>query len=111
MSSISRRTLLGYSGTTAAGIAFGTSGTAEAASAEEAQAASSEFPEGTLFRGSALLNDVEGYLNLEFSVSTNQTGAQDIDPVEIAELLSDLAAARGWPAVTFYGTPKPAPLN
>jgi hypothetical protein len=34
-----------------------------------------------------------------------------ISPQEIADLLNDLAVRRGWPAITFYGTPKAAPLN
>ncbi|MDQ0954458.1 hypothetical protein QFZ24_008381 [Streptomyces phaeochromogenes] len=34
-----------------------------------------------------------------------------INPLEIANLLNELAESRGWPPATFYGTPAPAPLT
>ncbi|WP_367324990.1 hypothetical protein [Streptomyces sp. HUAS ZL42] len=34
-----------------------------------------------------------------------------IDPLEIAEALDEPVVSRGRPPITFYGTPKPAPLN
>ncbi|MFE4962576.1 twin-arginine translocation signal domain-containing protein [Streptomyces sp. NPDC056660] len=53
MSSISRRSLLGYSGTAAAGALVGTTAPAQQAEAAESatETASTEFPEGTVFSG------------------------------------------------------------
>ncbi|GAA3093868.1 hypothetical protein GCM10017687_00210 [Streptomyces echinatus] len=92
------------------------------ASAPQAQAAQSEtrttaaeFPQGTLFEGRASLNadrDMPYDLEIKFSVRNPEApAASAITPQQIAELLSDFAASKGWPPVTFYGTPAPAPLN
>ncbi|MFB6963076.1 hypothetical protein ACFCYB_40475 [Streptomyces sp. NPDC056309] len=51
-------------------------------------------------------------LQIKFSVRTDETPARyDISPQEIAEALNELAARKGWSAITFYGTPAPARLN
>ncbi|WP_251091751.1 twin-arginine translocation signal domain-containing protein [Streptomyces sp. Caat 7-52] len=122
MTSISRRSLLGYSGTTAAGAMIGgtvSAPQAQAAQAETVQAetetAAADFPRGTLFDGVASLNadrDMPYELQIKFSVTTEEAPAANaITPQEIAKLLSDFAVSKGWPPVTFYGTPAPAPLN
>ncbi|MER5526237.1 twin-arginine translocation signal domain-containing protein [Streptomyces sp. NPDC002677] len=116
MSSISRRSLLGYSGTAAAGAVVGTTASAQQTQAAESatETASTQFPEGTLFSGGSNLGgDADLYLTVKFSVDTNATDASGnrIDPVELAGLLSDFAVSRGWPAIAFYGTPRPAKLN
>ncbi|MBL1109999.1 twin-arginine translocation signal domain-containing protein [Streptomyces sp. 5-8] len=127
MTSISRRSLLGYSGTTAAGAMIGGTVSAPQAQAAQAQAAQAEtaqaetetaaadFPRGTLFDGVASLNadrDMPYELQIKFSVTTEEAPAANaITPQEIARLLSDFAVSKGWPPVTFYGTPAPAPLN
>ncbi|MFG2968069.1 MULTISPECIES: twin-arginine translocation signal domain-containing protein [unclassified Streptomyces] len=113
MSSISRRSLLGYSGTAAAGAVVGTATSAEQAQAAETETASAVFPEGELFTGGSSIGDVDTYLTIRFSVETNATDASgnQISPGELADLLSDFAVSRGWPAVTFYGRPVPAKLN
>lgn len=140
MSSLSRRTLLGYTGTAAAGTAAAgtalfTGGPARAAengTAEEnptpgpAQAqppsqtqtqaqenAGADFPEGTKFSGYVRMPGTEmTELTVSFTVSTTEApAAQRISALEVAEALNELAATRGWPPVTFYGTPAPAPLN
>lgn len=116
MSSISRRSLLGYSGTTAAGAVLGTTGSVQAA---EAEASSADFPINTEFSGNSNISnsnpdysEPDGHLELSFRVNcdTNRTGTK-IDPIDIANALNELAESRGWPPITFYGTPAPAPLN
>ncbi|MCX5395468.1 twin-arginine translocation signal domain-containing protein [Streptomyces sp. NBC_00102] len=129
MSSISRRTLLGYSGT-AAGAALGGIASAQPAEAAEAPAAqatqatqaeastttAAEFAPGTLFDGltrTPFNADGEwGELRIKFSVEHAETPvAHVVSPLELAQLLNDFAATKGWPAMTFYGTPVAAPLN
>ncbi|MFI5673766.1 hypothetical protein [Streptomyces cellulosae] len=127
MSSISRRTLLGYSGTAAAGTVLGVTAPAEAAETAEttettettaasgtaaaSAAPASEFPEGTLFSGRTSLDYAA--MAIRFSVEMVETPPDGyaVDPSEIADALNELVVSRGWPAITFYGTPKPAPLN
>ncbi|MDX2606043.1 hypothetical protein PV379_27665 [Streptomyces caniscabiei] len=123
MSSFSRRSLLGYSGTAAAGAVLASGGTAQAATttaggaavnaSAESGTAAVDFPEGTRFSGTVRMPGTEmTELTLSFTVSTVETpAAQRISALEVAEALNELAAARGWPPVTFYGAPAPAPLN
>ncbi|WP_328966944.1 hypothetical protein [Streptomyces sp. NBC_00239] len=119
MSGISRRSLLGYSGTAAAGAALSSAGSAQAADAEaqavdQAQAAQAApaFPSGTEFKGRVSLPDYSGELTITFSVAmVDAAPAHGVAPLEIANALSQLAQQRGWLPVTFYGTPAPAPLT
>ncbi|GAB2923136.1 MULTISPECIES: hypothetical protein [Streptomyces] len=111
MSSLSRRTLLGYTGTAAAGtVAAG----AALSTGTQAQADTGpDFPEGTKFSGYVRMPGTEmTELTVSFTVSTTEApAAQRISALEVANALNELAAARGWPPITFYGTPAPAPLN
>ncbi|MEV0173573.1 twin-arginine translocation signal domain-containing protein [Streptomyces sp. NPDC050803] len=117
MSSLSRRSLLGYSGTTAAGAVLGSATSAQPAQAAEAEAetTSTVFPPDTLFNGMSRIShtDTGTELYIKFSVQVAETppAGAEITPQEIAELLSEFAVSRGWPPITFYGTPAPAPLN
>ncbi|GAA3482105.1 hypothetical protein GCM10018966_066370 [Streptomyces yanii] len=123
MSSMSRRTLLGYSGTTAAGAVLGGAAAAQPAQAAEpqavqaqAQTASADFPAGTLFEGRVGMDtgaETPADLRIKFSVMIEETPPADsvISPQEIADALNELAARKGWPTITFYGTPAPARLN
>lgn len=120
MSSISRRSLLGYSGTTAAGAVLGsTAGAppAQAAEAEDAGAQATEFDSQTFFKGrtgrpGADPTGTTMEVEIEFRVqNTEAPAAYEVSPAEVAEALNELAASKGWPPITFYGTPKPAPLN
>ncbi|MEU6010694.1 twin-arginine translocation signal domain-containing protein [Streptomyces sp. NPDC047453] len=123
---MSRRSLLGYSGTTAAGAVLGGAAAAQPAPAQaaepqavqaQAKTASADFPVGTLFEGRVDKStgaETPASLQIKFSVRTEETPAQapyDISPQEIADLLNELAARKGWPTITFYGTPAPARLN
>ncbi|KUJ69448.1 hypothetical protein ACZ90_11195 [Streptomyces albus subsp. albus] len=127
MSGISRRSLLGYSGTTAAGAVLASAGSAQAADAEEkkgkdaggtgveesvgAQAAAS-FPAGTEFKGRTAVPGVGGELVITFSVAMMDAPAShDVPAIDIANALTKLAEDHGWSPITFYGTPAPAPLT
>jgi hypothetical protein len=144
MSSLSRRTLLGYTGTAAAGTAAAgtalfaggparaaengtadenptpgraqtqpTSQTQTQAQAQAQENAGADFPEGTKFSGYVRMPGTEmTELTVSFTVSTTEApAAQRISALEVANALNELAATRGWPPITFYGTPAPAPLN
>ncbi|MEU6806737.1 hypothetical protein [Streptomyces neyagawaensis] len=125
MSSLSRRTLLGYTGTAAAGAALTAGGTARAAEngtadenptptqAQAQETAAADFPEGTKFSGYVRMPGTEmTELTVSFTVSTTEApAAQRVSALEVANALNELAATRGWPPITFYGTPAPAPLN
>ncbi|MDV9173411.1 hypothetical protein R6V09_25325 [Streptomyces sp. W16] len=117
MSRISRRSLLEYSGTTAVGAMVGAAAAAQPAQAAEAatDTTPADFPAGTLFTGTASLinSDESPQLTIKFSVAASETPPtpNGITATDIADLLNDFAASRGWPSITFYGTPAPAPLN
>ncbi|EST32979.1 twin-arginine translocation signal domain-containing protein [Streptomyces niveus] len=115
MSKISRRSLLGYSGTAAAGAVLASSATPASAATEEAGdagAAAVEFQNGTEFAGSSRVITNEASLRVTFSIAIEEAPAANrISALEVAEALSALAEARGWSPITFYGTPPPAPLN
>ncbi|MEU2021420.1 hypothetical protein ABZ565_04535 [Streptomyces sp. NPDC016469] len=127
MSQFSRRSLLGYTGTAAAGAVFATAGTSEAAGRDEPATAAEatttstsatnpvEFVDGTEFRADQSMSESDLMMEMSFKVRVDKPNgcpsAQDITPLEVAEALSALAQSKGWPPLTFYGTPAPAPLN
>jgi hypothetical protein len=116
LSSVSRRSLLGYSGTAAAGAALGTTAQAEAAGDPTAPP---EFPVNTEFTGDANIpgpdnGEPDGHVNISFRVDCSTSGAarpKQIDPIDIANVLNEYLQSRGWPTMTFYGIPVRAPLN
>ncbi|WP_406387750.1 hypothetical protein [Streptomyces sp. NBC_00887] len=111
---MSRRKLLGYSGTAAAGAVFASTATAEAAETDEAPA-TVEFTDGTEFRADASMAESDLRMDMSFKVRVDKPNgypsAQDITPLEVAQALSALAQSKGWPPLTFYGTPPPVALN
>ncbi|WJV50520.1 hypothetical protein [Streptomyces flavofungini] len=123
MSGVSRRSLLGYSGSAAAGAVLASAGTAQAddnggaADARPAQAAEGSgsevtFAPGTEFSGRVQHSTGYAELSMTFSVRVEEpSGQQVVTPMDVAEALNDLAAKRGWPPITFYGTPPKARLN
>ncbi|SDN01967.1 hypothetical protein [Actinacidiphila guanduensis] len=141
MSSMSRRAVLGFTGTAAAGALVAGAGPAQAADipqstdrraqagdrqatgrrsreahAEQAGTTTTDFPPGTQFTAHATQDfpggEDPGDLTLTFSVTTvEEPPAYTLTPLDIATALSEYAQSRGWPALTFYGTPAPAPLN
>ncbi|MFI2617266.1 hypothetical protein [Streptomyces sp. NPDC018584] len=127
MSNVSRRSLLGYSGSAAAGAVLASAGTAHADSdstgatedkgarsteAGPARAAAVAFEPGTQFSGRAQHSSGYAEVSMTFSIRHEETsGQQEISPEEVAEALNELATRRGWPRITFYGTPPKAPLN
>jgi len=76
------------------------------------------FKPGALFSGSAVImppdSDIAA-VSLTFKVESEATppppGTTMITPLMVAEALSDLAEANGWPAITFSGPPVDEPLN
>ncbi|MEV6396217.1 hypothetical protein AB0M39_15815 [Streptomyces sp. NPDC051907] len=114
MTRVSRRALLGYSGTAAAGAVLASSGSAQAAGGETAQAsqtAAVEFDPGTQFQGDTSIGDRDAYMEVKFSLRVEGAPAQNvITPLEVAQALNQLAASRGWPPIQFHGTVR-APLN
>ncbi|MFD9902849.1 hypothetical protein [Streptomyces sp. NPDC059063] len=120
MSGVSRRSVLGYSGSAAAGAVLASAGTAQAKDGNNAQTAQTAersqaavaFEPGTQFSGRAQHSTGYAEVSMTFSIRHEETsGQQEISPAEIAEALNELAAKRGWPRITFYGTPPKAPLN
>lgn len=117
LSELSRRSLLGYSGTAAAGAVLASSGTAQATATEATETADATtvtFPSGTEFSGKTLMpvDDYAAQISLSFSIAFSEAPTTNtITPLEVANALNELTASRGWPAITFYGTPAPAPLT
>ncbi|MEE1736882.1 hypothetical protein PUR49_10265 [Streptomyces sp. BE147] len=117
MSNISRRSLLGYSGTAAAGAVFASAGTAAAedTDADAAQPTAVEFSPGSKFEASSSMAESDLMMEMTFSVRVDwpngYPSAHDITPLEIANALSAIAESKGWPPLTFYGPQPPAPLN
>lgn len=120
MSNISRRSLLGYSGTAAAGAVFASAGTASADGTESegsdaAQSTAVEFSPGSKFEANASMAESDLMMEMSFSVRVDwpngYPSAQDITPLEVANALSAIAESKGWPPLTFYGPQPPAPLN
>ncbi|MFF3782706.1 hypothetical protein [Streptomyces sp. NPDC001933] len=115
MSEISRRSLLGYSGSAAAGAVFASAGAARAAGTEEAQSAPVEFGPGTEFKAQQSMAESDLMMEMTFSVRVDwpngSPSAQEITALEVAQALSAIAESKGWPPLTFYGTPAPAPLT
>ncbi|MDG4859647.1 hypothetical protein P8605_16060 [Streptomyces sp. T-3] len=113
MKDVSRRALLGYSGTAAAGAVLAGTGSAQAAESEPAGAAQEtvEWGPGAEFGGSTTIGDIDAYMEVKFSIRVEQAPAEgDITALEVANALNELIAARGWPQIKFYGTVS-APLN
>ncbi|MCS0636312.1 hypothetical protein NX801_11695 [Streptomyces sp. LP05-1] len=121
MTSVSRRAVLGYSGSAAAGAVLASGGAAEATQARtpEASAAGAgaaagpavEFAPGTAFEGQTSIGDIDAALQVSFTVRTDNTPARHaITERDIADALNELAVSRGWPAIQFYGSVR-TPLN
>lgn len=136
MSSLSRRSLLGYSGS-AAGAALASGGTAQPATAEaaaesttpassasaerQAEAAAVEFPPGTEFSGasgpSVPEQDTWFDLRIRFTVEVSDVNGgtlppeHAVSPADIANALSEFAASKGRPPITFSGRPVPVAVN
>ena len=77
-----------------------------------------EFPNGTEFRTITAIMDPGsgeqlGSVELHFTVNDNPTSGSypAVTSLEIAEAISGLYAARGWPHMLFSGRQAEAPLN
>jgi hypothetical protein len=126
MSGISRRSVLGVTGTAAAGTILATAGPAQAAQpaaatsatahAQQADATEPVFPNGTVFTADASPTlpggEDNSYLSITFSVRCDETpAAYALTPADVADALSAYAQTRGWPPLTFYGAPAPVAVN
>jgi len=117
MSSVSRRSVLGYTGTAAAGAVLPTvvAGSAQAAEAkseaqaDQAGATGVVFPNGTLFKAVVHRGSEDDEIALSFTLGAGESSG--VTPAEVANLLSTYVQSKGWPALTFYGTPAVQPLN
>ncbi|MEV0322294.1 hypothetical protein ACIBKX_38745 [Streptomyces sp. NPDC050658] len=120
MTGVSRRALLGYSGSAAAGAALAGTGTARAAEGEPAKAApaadaaqeyDANVPNGQEFGGDVSIGDIDAMMQFSFKLRVeNAPAAKQITPMEIVDAFNEIATSRGWPSMTFYYATS-APLN
>ncbi|MEU7647728.1 hypothetical protein [Streptomyces huasconensis] len=122
MSGVSRRALLGYSGSAAAGAVIASSGSAQAAEGQTAehqaagvagaeQAAGVEWPMGGEFSGHSSLAAADASMTVRFSLEIEHApSGQNITPLDIADAINEMAEARGWPRIQFHGMVR-TPLN
>ncbi|MCX4966676.1 hypothetical protein OHA98_17870 [Streptomyces sp. NBC_00654] len=94
---------------------FASAGTAAAEGTDAAQSTAVEFSPGSKFEASSSMAGSDLMMEMTFSVRVDwpngYPSAHDITPLEIANALSAIAEAKGWPPLTFYGPQPPAPLN
>ncbi|MGW0820633.1 hypothetical protein [Streptomyces sp. NPDC002845] len=101
MSSMSRRSLLGHSGTAAAGAVLAAGGTASAAQTgaqetTETTKTTVEFTTGTEFTGHINIPDLEAGARFTFTVdATEAPESYRITPLDVLNALNELAASRG----------------
>ncbi|MFD9392430.1 hypothetical protein ACFWBB_17440 [Streptomyces sp. NPDC060000] len=109
---VSRRALLGYSGSAAAGAVIASAGPAQAEGAEVAEQASESTPEwigGAEFRGTTPPGPEDGHIIASFSIDLmSSPTAQDVTALDVANAINALITSRGWPAMQFYGTVRKA---
>ncbi|MFE0138351.1 hypothetical protein ACFWY6_43445 [Streptomyces sp. NPDC059037] len=119
MTGVSRRALLGYSGSAAAGAALAGAGSAraadgeptEAAQADAAQSSDANIANGTEFAGDVSIGDIDAMMQFSFKLNVeNAPAAKQITPMEIVDAFNEIAVSRGWPKMTFYYATS-APLN
>ncbi|MFF3208257.1 hypothetical protein [Streptomyces sp. NPDC002962] len=117
---MSRRALLGYSSSAAAGAVLASAGPAQAeaeaeecAVAERAAESTTEWPwgAGIEFSGVTPPGPEEGSLRVTFSLTAfSSPTAQAVNERDIADAINELLISRGWPSIPFYGALR-TPLN
>ncbi|MEW2044759.1 hypothetical protein [Streptomyces sp. NPDC005476] len=122
---VSRRALLGYSSSAAAGAVLTSAGSARAEEADvsdrtaaarqggvteqgsvarQASDADEEWGGSTQFRGTTPPGPEEGYIAMTFSIDRMPSPTlQKVTALDVAEALNELLTSRGWPAIKFYG--------
>ncbi|MEU5999929.1 hypothetical protein ABZ837_19140 [Streptomyces sp. NPDC047197] len=119
MAGVSRRALLGYSGSAAAGAVIASAGSAEAAEGKTAEgkaagastASDVEWGSGVEFSGNSSIGDVDASMRVKFSLEIeNAPSGKDVTELDVANAINGLLESRGWPPMQFYGTVS-APLN
>ncbi|MFE6822415.1 hypothetical protein [Streptomyces sp. NPDC057690] len=113
---MSRRALLGYSSSAAAGAVLASAGSAQAeesAVAEQVAESATQWPwgAGIEFSGGTPPGPEEGSLQVAFRLTAvSSPTAQDVTELDIADAINELLTSRGWPSIQFYGALR-TPLN
>ncbi|MGW1780170.1 hypothetical protein ACWCQQ_13635 [Streptomyces sp. NPDC002143] len=119
---VSRRALLGYSSSAAAGAVLASAGPAQAEAEAEAegsvgaaQAAETETdPDwgwNVPFRGVTPPGPEDGSIVVSFNIDfMSSPTAQKVTALDVADAINELLTSRGWPAIQFIGN-VPKALN
>jgi hypothetical protein len=104
---VSRRALLGYSSSAAAGAALASSGSARAEGTEVADQASesdTEWGGSVRFHGVTPPGPEDGSIGMTFSIDLMPSPtAQKVTALDVANAINELLTSRGWPSIQFYG--------
>ncbi|MEH0447574.1 MULTISPECIES: hypothetical protein [unclassified Streptomyces] len=116
---VSRRALLGYSSTAAAGAVLTSAGSARAEEADvtdrtttaqqagvtgETADADEEWGGSTQFHGTTPPGPEEGYITMTFSIDQMPSPTmQKVTALDVAGAINELLTSRGWPTIKFYG--------
>ncbi|MCX4766224.1 hypothetical protein OG562_35655 [Streptomyces sp. NBC_01275] len=105
---MSRRALLGYSSSAAAGAVLASAGSAQAEEssvAEEAAESTAVWEGGNTFHGVTSPGPEDGSISMTFSLDFMASPtAQEVTPLDVANAINELLASRGWSDIQFYGT-------
>jgi hypothetical protein len=107
---VSRRALLGYSGSAAAGAVLASGGSAQAEEsstvAEQAAADSTvTFVSDIGFTGASVPDVDADALRVHFTVEGGGSSptTEAVTALDIANAINDLVTSRGWPPIRFHG--------
>ncbi|MFI1031126.1 hypothetical protein [Streptomyces sp. NPDC020951] len=115
---VSRRALLGYSSSAAAGAVLASAGPAQAEAegtgvAEQAAEAETDPDWGwnVPFRGVTAPGPEDGSIAVSFNIDfMSSPTAQKVTALDVADAINELLTSRGWPAIQFFGN-VPQALN
>ncbi|MEV1068169.1 hypothetical protein [Streptomyces sp. NPDC050263] len=114
---VSRRALLGYSSSAAAGAVLASAGPAQAEAETSAAAAGSGVAEQASetetdpdwgwnipFGGVTPPGPEDGSIAMTFKIDfMHSPTAQKVTALDVANAINELITSRGWPAIQFYG--------
>ncbi|WP_314220855.1 hypothetical protein [Streptomyces zaehneri] len=104
---MSRRALLGCSGSAAAGTVLASAGSVQAEETRAAEQTSESSPAwitDTPFRGVTPPGPEEGTVTVTFTIDVmSSPTAQNVTPLDVANAINELLTSRGWPAMQFHG--------
>ncbi|WP_327319080.1 hypothetical protein [Streptomyces sp. NBC_01235] len=111
---VSRRALLGYSSSAAAGAVLASAGSAQAEESEVTEQADESTPAwgyNVQFRGVTPPGPEEGSISVTFTIDMMPgSTAQDVTALDVANSINELLTSHGWPSIQFYGN-VPKALN